>query len=195
MERTNRPRRGCYGGPPDGAQRNFTGPDSRIQPVRRSVIAGYNAQIAVDGAHQIIIAQRVQSIPADRWAWPQAAAGRRACCVWASTLRICPLMLASAANKILRIWRAAGSTPLLLGDVPGMAGQIRAAYDGGAVHVSPPWPPSSNTPEASASFFSAASKRSQTSGQAPVRTEAARPPLAAERFPCRCCKNAYPSDC
>jgi Transposase DDE domain len=29
------------------------------------VIAGYNAQIAVDGAHQIIIAQRVQTSPAD----------------------------------------------------------------------------------------------------------------------------------
>src|SRR5580658_8050492 len=56
------------GGPPDRAQRNFTDPDSRIQPTRDGVIQGYNAQIAVDGAHQIILAQRVQTNAADRGA-------------------------------------------------------------------------------------------------------------------------------
>jgi transposase len=65
MERTSRPRRAADGGPPDRAQRNFTDPDSRIQPTRRGVIAGYNAQIAVDGAHQIIVSQRVQTSPVD----------------------------------------------------------------------------------------------------------------------------------
>jgi transposase len=65
MERTSRPKRGPDGGPPDRAQRNFTDPDSRIQPTRSGVMQGYNAQIAVDGAHQIIIAQRVQTSPAD----------------------------------------------------------------------------------------------------------------------------------
>ena len=65
MERTSRPRRTADGGPPDRAQRNFTDPDSRIQPTRRGVIAGYNAQIAVDGAHQIIVSQRVQTSPVD----------------------------------------------------------------------------------------------------------------------------------
>jgi transposase len=65
MERTSRPRRAADGGPPDRAQRNFTDPDSRIQPARRGVIAGYNAQIAVDGAHQIIVSQRVQTSPVD----------------------------------------------------------------------------------------------------------------------------------
>jgi transposase len=79
MERTNRPRRAADGGPPDGAQRNFTDPDSRIQPVRRGVIAGYNAQIAVDGAHQIIVAQRVQTSPVDgRGLRPLLAATRAA---------------------------------------------------------------------------------------------------------------------
>jgi Transposase DDE domain len=34
--------------------------------VRGGVIAGYNAQIAVDAAHQIIVAQRMQTSPADR---------------------------------------------------------------------------------------------------------------------------------
>jgi transposase len=63
--RTTPPPRGPDGGPPDRAQRNFTDPDSRIQPTKPGVIAGYNAQIAVDAAHQIIIAQRVQTSPAD----------------------------------------------------------------------------------------------------------------------------------
>lgn len=54
MERSNRPRRGADGAPPDRAQRNFTDPDSRILPSQGGVVQGYNAQIAVDGAHQII---------------------------------------------------------------------------------------------------------------------------------------------
>lgn len=66
MMKNGRPQRGPHGSPPDRAQRNFTDPDSRIQPVRAGVIQGYNAQIAVDGAHQIIIAQRLQTNPADR---------------------------------------------------------------------------------------------------------------------------------
>lgn len=63
-----RPQRGQDGGPPDRAQRNFTDPDSRIQPTRKGFIAGYNAQIAVDGAHQIIVAHGLQTNPADRGA-------------------------------------------------------------------------------------------------------------------------------
>jgi len=63
-----KPKRAPDGRPPDRAQRNFTDPDSRIQQTRDGVIQGYNAQIAVDGAHQIIIAQRVQTNAADRGA-------------------------------------------------------------------------------------------------------------------------------
>ncbi len=51
--------------PPDKAQRNFTDPDSRIQPTRDGFIAGYNGQIAVDAAHQIIVAHSLQTNPAD----------------------------------------------------------------------------------------------------------------------------------
>ena len=50
---------------PDKAQRNFTDPDSRIQPSQGGFIAGYNGQIAVDEAFQIIIAQRLATNPAD----------------------------------------------------------------------------------------------------------------------------------
>ena len=53
------------GGPPDKAQRNFTDPDSRIQPTQGGFIAGYNGQIAVDAAHQIIVAQQLATNPAD----------------------------------------------------------------------------------------------------------------------------------
>ena len=66
MMKSGKPERGPDGGPPDRAQRNFTDPDSRIQPMRSgAVIAGYNAQAAVDGAHQIIVAQRLQTSPTD----------------------------------------------------------------------------------------------------------------------------------
>jgi len=66
MMKSGKPQRAPDGGPPDRAQRNFTDPDSRIQPTRAGVIAGYNAQIAVDATHQIIVAQRLQTNPADR---------------------------------------------------------------------------------------------------------------------------------
>lgn len=65
MQRSGRPRRAKDGGPPDQAQRNFTDPDSRIQPTKDGFIAGYNGQIAVDAAHQIIVAQRLQTNAAD----------------------------------------------------------------------------------------------------------------------------------
>jgi len=51
--------------PPDKAQRNFTDCDSRIMPSQGGFIAGYNGQIAVDATHQIIVAQRLVTNPAD----------------------------------------------------------------------------------------------------------------------------------
>jgi transposase len=53
------------GGPPDRAQRNFTDGDSRILPTRDGFIQGYNAQIAVDAAHQVILAHRLVTTAAD----------------------------------------------------------------------------------------------------------------------------------
>ncbi len=50
---------------PDQAQRNFTDPDSRIQPSQGGFIAGYNGQIAVDHAHQVIVAQRLATSSTD----------------------------------------------------------------------------------------------------------------------------------
>ncbi len=65
MRWQGRPLRGEDGGPPDRAQRNFTDPDSRILPTRDGFVQGYNGQIAVDAAHQIIVAHRLVTNSAD----------------------------------------------------------------------------------------------------------------------------------
>jgi hypothetical protein len=52
---------------PDGkAQRNFSDPESRILKTRDGFIQGYNAQAAVDGAHQIIVAQTLTDSSSDQ---------------------------------------------------------------------------------------------------------------------------------
>lgn len=65
MRERGKRKRAKDGEPPDKAQRNFTDPDSRVQPTRDGFIAGYNGQIAVDQAHQIIVAQRLATNSAD----------------------------------------------------------------------------------------------------------------------------------
>ena len=64
QERGNR-KRAAAETPPDKAQRNFTDPDSRIMPSGGGFIAGYNGEIAVDAAHQVIVAQQLSTNPAD----------------------------------------------------------------------------------------------------------------------------------
>jgi transposase len=52
---------------PEGkAQRNFTDPESRILKTKDGYIQGYNAQAAVDGAHQIIVAQTLTNTSSDQ---------------------------------------------------------------------------------------------------------------------------------
>jgi transposase len=52
---------------PDGkAQRNFTDPESRILKTKDGYIQGFNAQAAVDGAHQIIVAQTLTNSSSDQ---------------------------------------------------------------------------------------------------------------------------------
>jgi transposase len=52
--------------PDDKAQRNFTDPESRILKTRDGFIQGYNGQAAVDGAHQIIVAQTLTDSSSDQ---------------------------------------------------------------------------------------------------------------------------------
>ena len=60
-----RPKRAADGGPPAGAQRNFSDPDSRILKSRDGFVQGYNAQVAVDGYRQVITAHRLTTDGAD----------------------------------------------------------------------------------------------------------------------------------
>jgi hypothetical protein len=67
---TNRPRRGRPAKNPPGtpharAQRNFTDPDSRIMKAPDGFIQGYNAQAAVDAAHQVIVAHGLTNQASD----------------------------------------------------------------------------------------------------------------------------------
>jgi len=66
------------GTPVDGAQRNFTDPDSRIMLTRSGWMQAYNAQLAVDADHQIIVAQTLTPCAADsRHLAPMVAAIER----------------------------------------------------------------------------------------------------------------------
>lgn len=49
----------------DSAQRNFTDPESRIMPYQKTFVQGYNAQLLVDKAHQIIVATDLSNTPTD----------------------------------------------------------------------------------------------------------------------------------
>lgn len=53
--------------PAPGAQRNFTDPESRLMKdgADGSLVQGYNAQAAVDGAHQVVVACHVSPSAAD----------------------------------------------------------------------------------------------------------------------------------
>lgn len=52
--------------PEEKAQRNFTDPDSRIMKGSDGFVQAYNGQIAVDGAHQVIVAAAVTQATNDQ---------------------------------------------------------------------------------------------------------------------------------
>jgi|TARA_B100000315_G_scaffold80088_1_gene73382 transposase len=54
------------GTPEDKAQRNFTDPESRIMKGRDGFIQAYNAQAAVDGSHQVVVAQGLTASASDQ---------------------------------------------------------------------------------------------------------------------------------
>jgi len=51
--------------PADNAQRNFTEPESRIMPYQKTFVQGYNAQLAVDKDHQVIVATDLGNASSD----------------------------------------------------------------------------------------------------------------------------------
>jgi transposase len=78
-----RPARAPDGSPPERAQRNFTAPDSRVLKTRDGFVQGYKGQLAVDAAHQIMVAQRLTTNGSDQAGLvplldaPTAAPGRK----------------------------------------------------------------------------------------------------------------------
>ncbi len=53
------------GVPPEGAQRNFTDPESRILKTSDGFVQGYNCQAAVDSESQVIVARSLQATQND----------------------------------------------------------------------------------------------------------------------------------
>jgi transposase len=53
------------GTPTPKAQRNFIDPDSRIMKTGTTFVQGFNAQVAVDAEHQVIVAQALTNQPPD----------------------------------------------------------------------------------------------------------------------------------
>jgi transposase len=60
-----RPKHHADGTPSENSQRNFTDPESRILKTRDGYLQGYNAQAAVDGERQIIVATEVYATQND----------------------------------------------------------------------------------------------------------------------------------
>jgi Transposase DDE domain len=164
MMKNGRPQRAADGGPPNRAQRNFTDPESRIQPVRGGVIAGYNAQIAVDAAHQIIVAQRVQTSPADRRGLKSLLAGIR------KVLRANPKGVSADAGFCNEANLAHLARRRINGYLaPGRARQAnRMQQDRGAgqrARAWPRWRSSSNVPDEEADTASGSNSRNQSSAR------------------------------
>lgn len=65
-ERPGRKPKTPPGTPKDSAQRNFTDADSRIMKTKDGYIQGYNAQAAVDAAHQVIVAHGLSNNASDQ---------------------------------------------------------------------------------------------------------------------------------
>ena len=64
--KSGRPSKPPSEAPSDKAQRNFTDPDSRIMKTKDGFIQGYNAQAAVDGHAQVVVAHGLTNATTDQ---------------------------------------------------------------------------------------------------------------------------------
>ena len=166
MMKSGRPCRASDGGPPDRAQRNFTDPDSRIQPTQGGgVLQGYNAQIAVDGAHQIILAQRL-SPPTPPTRPPWCRWSRRSGTAAGATPRNSRPTPASAPRPISPPSSAAASKPTSPPGAPATAtGRGAKGAASRRARAWPPWRPSSNAPGGAAAIACASRSSSRCSAR------------------------------
>ena len=103
------PTSGAYGEPEPKAQSNFTDPESQIMKTSSEGFQQcYNAQMAVDGEHQIIVALRWGHRPATRVSW--WGCSTRSTRRLGSSLRWYWPMRATATSRICWSWKIAAST-------------------------------------------------------------------------------------
>jgi len=102
------------GTPTDNAQRNFTDPQSRILKTDGGYVQGYNAQVAVDSDHQVIVAQFVVAAQNDAPYLPRlldeirANTGRQASEISADTGYCSEVNLRILARRRIRGYVATG---------------------------------------------------------------------------------------
>ena len=110
--RGGRPYKRPYGEPEATAQENFTDPESRIMKTSAEGFQQcFNAQVAVDGGSQMIVATEVGQEAGDQGpAGGDAEPGRGGCRRVARTR--CWPTPATAARRSWRHWRSAGSWPM-----------------------------------------------------------------------------------
>jgi hypothetical protein len=90
--------------------RSATSPIPTAGPIKGGVVQGYYAQISVDGAHQIIIAQRVQTSPVHACGLkPLLSAARPP---FAAIPKSSPPTPGSAPIPVSPVWPAVASRPL-----------------------------------------------------------------------------------
>ena len=77
-KKTGKPPAAPKAEPDAKAQRNFTDPESRILKTKDGYIQGYNAQAAVDGTAQVIVAQTLTNCSSDQAQLPPLLDGIRA---------------------------------------------------------------------------------------------------------------------
>jgi hypothetical protein len=145
MMKSGKPQRGPDGGPPDRAQRNFTDPDSRIQP---GVLRRGDPGVQLPDRGRCCASDLCRPMPADKPSRCPSAppADRR------HPRRIAGQSKEVSADagyceeaNLARISPIAALPPTSLPDVPGMATRVMPERDDGRPdRARPQWPPSLN---------------------------------------------------
>jgi hypothetical protein len=133
--------------PAPKAQRNFTDPESRIMKGPDGFVQAYNAQLAVDAASQVIVAEHVTAAPTDVQALPpllaqiKANTGRQAREISADAGYCSTANLQELQRRHIRGYIAVGRQPSRTERARGparAAAWLAAGRDAGAAHARGP---------------------------------------------------------